>query len=77
MQPEQLARIVAGNVRRRRLELALTQMELAARTGIPQTNISDIEQGKRSPNLVTVAKLADGLSIPPSQLLSSESLAVI
>ncbi len=40
----------------------MTQAELAKKTGIRQSNISRIENGKCSPNLETLIKLAKGLN---------------
>jgi transcriptional regulator with XRE-family HTH domain len=77
MEAQELTRIVASNVRRRRRELKMTQAELSARTGIPAPDISDIERGLRPPKLSTIAKLADGLSIPPAHLLSAETVTSI
>ena len=77
MQAEQLAKVFGENVRRRRGELKLSQQALAEKSKIPQPDISEIEQGKRPPNLATIAKIAEGLGIPPSQLLSLETLAAI
>lgn len=77
VQPEQLAKVFGENVRRRRGELKLSQQALARRSGVPQPDISEIEQGKRPPNLATIAKIAEGLATPPSHLLSAESLAAI
>jgi ribosome-binding protein aMBF1 (putative translation factor) len=39
----------------------LTQLELASRTGIPQSQISRIEHGSISPTASTLARLADAL----------------
>lgn len=40
----------------------MTQAELAKKTGIRQSNISRIENGKCSPNLETLIKLTKGLN---------------
>lgn len=76
-QPEQLAKVFGRNVRKRRSELSLSQTALSERSGVPQPDISEIEQGKRPPNLATIAKIAEGLDTPPSHLLSTESLVAI
>lgn len=75
MQPEQLARLVGVNVRRRREELRLTQSDVARAADVNQTYLSDIENGKRSPNLSTVARLADALDVQPADLLSAVVIA--
>jgi len=55
-------------VRTRRKDLGLTQGELGGRTGLHRTYIADVERGCRNPSLETVAKLALGLKLKPSQL---------
>lgn len=49
---------IAIEVRRARRALGLTQVQLAAQTGITQAEISRIEQGRYSPRLTTLYKLA-------------------
>lgn len=44
-----------------RNEKNLTQAELAARTGIRQSNISRIEKGQVVPSISTLCKIARGL----------------
>jgi predicted ATPase/DNA-binding XRE family transcriptional regulator len=51
-------------LRRFRLAAALTQEELAARTGLSVRGISDLERGaRRAPHLSTVGLLADALAV--------------
>ena len=44
-----------------RIETNLTQKELAQITGIRQSNISRIENGKSSPTIATLQQIADGV----------------
>jgi predicted transcriptional regulator len=44
-----------------RLELNLTQKDLALKTGIRQSNISRIENGNCSPTLATLQQIAHGV----------------
>lgn len=44
-----------------RNEQSITQSELAARTGIRQSNISRIEKGQSLPSISTLNKIAHGL----------------
>ncbi|MDR1943382.1 MAG: helix-turn-helix transcriptional regulator [Synergistaceae bacterium] len=44
-----------------RIELNLTQKELADRIGIQQSNISRLESGNYNPSLEFLKKVADGL----------------
>ena len=39
----------------------MTQMELAERTGLRQSNISRIEKGQALPSIATLSKIAHGL----------------
>ncbi len=52
---------LAAQVLRRRRELGLTQQELAARVGVHQSEISNIERGAALPGYRMLAKLAGGL----------------
>lgn len=58
MQPEKeyIRAILAA-----RTELGLTQVELAQRCGIRQSNISRIENGTVSPSIATLQKIAAGM----------------
>jgi predicted transcriptional regulator len=44
-----------------RLETNMTQKDLAAATGIRQSNISRIENGNCSPTVATLQQIADGV----------------
>lgn len=46
-----------------RIAQNLTQQELAAKTGIAQTEISRIENGTRNPSLKILQRLADGMGM--------------
>lgn len=46
---------------RTRIQLKLTQKQLAERSGVPQANISKIENGNYKPSVATLNKIADGL----------------
>ncbi|MEK6631097.1 MAG: helix-turn-helix transcriptional regulator [Acidobacteriota bacterium] len=65
-----------NRVRARRLELHMTQVELATASGITQTAVSDIERGAtESPGYETVVRLARALQVPSEELFLVESLA--
>jgi transcriptional regulator with XRE-family HTH domain len=55
-------------VRTRREALGLTQEELAHRSGIHRTYLSDVERGSRNLSLVNIERLAGALSLPLSEL---------
>jgi len=59
-----------------RAELAISQEELASRSGLHRTYISGVERAERNLSFVNVVKIAAGLGIPASQLIArAEALA--
>ena len=56
-------------VRKRRLALGWTQVELAKRVGRRQTEITDLENGHHAPTLKTVERIAEALGVEPKKLL--------
>lgn len=64
------AQVLLGNrVRERRNELGLSQMALAERVGLHFTFISEVERGTRNLSLTSLLRLAQGLSVDPSELV--------
>ncbi|MCX5689768.1 MAG: helix-turn-helix transcriptional regulator [Planctomycetota bacterium] len=66
-QPEQWQRWtewVSKRIRDARNEAALTQEQLAAASGLPQSHISRIENAKHSPARATIEKIAKALGKP-------------
>jgi transcriptional regulator with XRE-family HTH domain len=59
------------NLRAARKRLALTQEQVAERSGVQAGEISRIEAGKRDPQVSTVLKLAEGLEVSPGSLFDS------
>jgi len=53
-----------------RTSRSISQEKLSEITGLDRTFISLIETGKRNPTLTTIVKIANGLNIKPSELLS-------
>jgi len=54
--------LLLKNIRVRRAELDLTQLEASTRAGFTYPSVwSDIENGKQSPNLTTLEKIAMAL----------------
>lgn len=72
VQPKELRKIVAKNIRTRRLELHKGQTEVAKDTGVTQAYISQLENAVRAADTDILAALADALQTTPSALLSPE-----
>ena len=61
------------SIRERRLALNMTQLELAAITGINNSSISNYEDGKHYPNANNARKLADALGCTIDDLYPKEN----
>lgn len=57
---------VGKRIREARNEAGLTQEQLAAKSGLPQSHISRIENAKHSPARATIEKIANALGRPVS-----------
>jgi transcriptional regulator with XRE-family HTH domain len=62
-------KIVGKNVRKIRQERGMTQEKLAFEAEIDLTYVGGIERGKRNPSLLVMARIAESLSVPLSNLL--------
>lgn len=65
---------IGRRIRTFRQENGITLAEMAARTGLSPTYISEIERGKVQPSAKALRKLAKALNIPLSHCLGSDSL---
>ena len=63
-------RVFGERVRKRRLELGLSQETAAVRCGIHWTQLGKVERGQRSLRLETIVKIADGLDIDAGRLVA-------
>ena len=66
---EDLPKIVAANVKRLRKEQKLSQEALADLADIDRSYLGAIERGKYKMTVVTLGKLARGLSVLPAVLV--------
>ena len=60
-----------GQLRRLRDDAGMTQAELGAAVGLPQTRISEYERNAHKPNEDLIMKLAEALYITPDTLFES------
>lgn len=63
-------RAFGERVRKRRLELGLSQEAAAVRCGIHWTQLGKVERGQRSLRLETIVKIAAGLDIDAGRLVA-------
>jgi len=61
----------AASMRRRRLELGLSQEALGDAAGLHRTEISLLERGAREPRLTTIVRVARALRVRPAELLKN------
>lgn len=52
---------IIEKIRKRRIELGLTQVEVAERMGVPQSAVSRLEKQKHSPTIDMVEKYAESV----------------
>jgi transcriptional regulator with XRE-family HTH domain len=62
-------------VRLIREERGISQVQLAAATGFMQSWISNVEHGRRNPSWSNVVRLAEGLGVSTSELVSQAEAA--
>jgi transcriptional regulator with XRE-family HTH domain len=68
--PPAFQRALGFAVKARRDELKLTQETLANDSGLHQRWISNVENGKRNPSYASLRRLAAGLDVATSELIT-------
>lgn len=66
----QLVSVFAANVRRKRLELGLSQEELAEYAGVHRTYIGMLERGEKNVTIYNIERLAIALDVTAAYLLT-------
>lgn len=59
---------VGRRLHKARKSAGLTQMELAEKSGIPQSYLSRLERGEHTPNAMTIEKIGRALNVPVAEL---------
>lgn len=59
------------HVRSKRIQLGLSQEELADKAGLDRTYVGGIERGRRNVSLLNIKKLADALGIAVGDLFKN------
>ena len=63
-------------VRERRLQIGISQEELANRAQVERSHMGKIERGEHMPNFVLILRLANALQISPGTLVDSAASLV-
>jgi transcriptional regulator with XRE-family HTH domain len=69
MDDAELPKAFGDTVRRLRQKQGLSQERLAALAGIDRAYMGGIERGLRNPTLTTIARVARGLGMRPSEVV--------
>lgn len=67
--PSELHETFRNNVRARRVQLGMTQQQLANELNVHRVRVCEIEAGRNVPTLDLVDKLAKVLHVAPDKLL--------
>jgi len=67
--PEEVQKILSGNVKTQRNKLKISQEKLAKAAGLSIQTINDIEGGRKWVSAKTITKLANALNVECFQLL--------
>ena len=67
-----LNEIIGKNLKELRIRKNLSQEELAKEIGISASNLRKIEYGSGNPTILTIERIAEGLNITTSVLVSSD-----
>jgi len=65
---------IGDKIRTLRQKLNYTQTQVEKGTGIPQSNLSEFENGKLTPSIQTLRKLSKFLEVPVSYFLCEDDI---
>jgi transcriptional regulator with XRE-family HTH domain len=64
-----LPKIISKRIKKRRNDLGMTQEDLAEKVGVSRVYIGYVEQGRNTPSLEILEKIAKALKIKLSELI--------
>lgn len=65
-----LVEIFAAHVRAKRLELGLSQEQLAEKAGVHRTYVGMLERGEKNVTIYNIERIAKALAVEPASLLT-------
>jgi transcriptional regulator with XRE-family HTH domain len=66
---EDYSKKLGENLKKIRTRKGVTQIEIAKKLAVNRSFISNIENGKTNPTLLTITNLANALDVPVNELL--------
>lgn len=69
-----MVQLLGANVRRYRKLRGMSQEELSLEAGMKRSYVSDLERGTRNPSVRALGRLAQAMSVAPSELLSDQAV---
>lgn len=69
-----VAAMLGATIRDRRIALHISQEELAIRSGLHRTYLSDVERGARNPSIKSIERIAHALDVPVVTLFGKSRL---
>jgi transcriptional regulator with XRE-family HTH domain len=63
---------LGATIRGQRSALRISQDELAKRSGLHRTYVSDLERGGRNPSVGSIQKIAQALQVPVAKLFEQD-----
>ena len=73
--PERLLHLLGATIRQYRQQQGLTHKALAAKTGLDNSYIGEIERGERNVSVLNLVHIAEGLDLSVHQLLAPVDLS--
>lgn len=67
--PKDVVMLIAGRIKKARLDMQISQQQLADIVGMERPNISRLESGAHSPTIQTLVRVADALELKVSDLV--------
>ena len=68
-----ILKVLGKNIKYHRIELGLTQEELAHKSGVYRSHLAGIETGNLNPSVKTVEKLAKALNVTVADLFREKT----
>lgn len=67
--PKDVVMLIAGRIKQARLDMQISQQQLADIVGMERPNISRLESGVHAPTIQTLVRVADALKLKVSDLV--------